>query len=92
MAMEKGSVTGAVAVLVMATVGAVVSASTQLSCAPPPASSCSRAVPLGGIDAQPVFQLHLDYPLREPGAVSGRHPLGCVPGQTSTGSPPNQRS
>ena len=36
-------------------------------------------VPLGGIDAQPVFQLDLDHPLRKPRAVSGRHPFGRVP-------------
>ena len=39
--MEKGPVTGAPASLLMATVGDVVSASTQLSCAPPPASNAS---------------------------------------------------
>ena len=35
--------TGAPASLLMATVGDVVSASTQLSCAPPPASNASSA-------------------------------------------------
>ena len=35
-------------------------------------------VPLCGIDTQPVFQLDLDHPLREPRAVSGRHPFGSV--------------
>ena len=39
----KGPVTGALASLLMATVGDVVSAATQLSSAPPPASSLSRA-------------------------------------------------
>ncbi|MCY4507803.1 MAG: hypothetical protein OXG35_12715, partial [Acidobacteria bacterium] len=41
--MEKGPVTEAPASLVMATVGDVVSASTQLSCVPPPASNASSA-------------------------------------------------
>ena len=36
-------------------------------------------VPFSGIDAQPVFELDGDDPLREPGAVSGRHPPSSVP-------------
>ena len=36
-------------------------------------------VPLSRIDGQPVLQLYPDHPIREPCAVSGRHPLGCVP-------------
>ena len=40
-AMENGPVTGALASLLMATAGDVVSASTQLSCAPPPASNAA---------------------------------------------------
>ena len=44
--MENGPVTGALASLLMATAGDVVSASTQLSCAPPPASDDLGREPL----------------------------------------------
>ena len=40
---------------------------------------CLERVTLSWIDAQPVFPLYPDHPVREPRAVAGRHPFGCVP-------------
>ena len=53
----KGPVTGALALLLMATVGDVVSAATQLNSAPPAREQSLEGVPLRRVDAQPVFQL-----------------------------------
>ena len=51
----KELVTGALASLLMGTVGDVVFATTQISSASPPASSLSRASRSAGGDAQAVF-------------------------------------
>ena len=55
--MENGPVTGALASLLMATAGDVVSASTQLSCAPPPASNASSAARSAGSTDNPYSNL-----------------------------------
>ena len=54
--MEKGPVTGAPASLLMATVGDVVSASTQLSCSPAAGEQCFQRVPFPRVDRQLVFE------------------------------------
>ena len=54
--MEKGPVTGTPASLLMTTVGDAVSASTQLSCALPPAARLP-ARPFPRVDRQLVFKL-----------------------------------
>ena len=60
---------GAPASLLMATVGDVVSASTQLNCAPPPASNASSASRSLGSTRQLVFKLDADNALGKARAV-----------------------
>ena len=65
-AMEKGPATGAEAALLMATVGDALSAATQLSCAPPPASNASSASRSVASTDNPYSELDGDDALGEP--------------------------
>ena len=77
-AIAKARVTGALASLLMATNGDVVSVSAvQLHVHP--GEQRLKRVALRRVDAQPVRQRDRDDLLGEPATVPGRHPAGRVP-------------